>query len=38
MQKLLEENGDIDFMEKVKLLFVDNPMIWDEIVTRYYWW
>jgi hypothetical protein len=27
MQKLLEENGDIDFMEKVKLLFVDNPMI-----------
>eukprot|EP00984_Skeletonema_dohrnii_P000354 scaffold119_cov79-Skeletonema_dohrnii-CCMP3373.AAC.7 len=25
MQKLLEENGDIDFIEKVKLLF-DNPM------------
>eukprot|EP00984_Skeletonema_dohrnii_P023173 scaffold12250_cov150-Skeletonema_dohrnii-CCMP3373.AAC.3 len=26
MQKLLEENGDIDFIEKVKLLF-DNPTI-----------
>jgi len=27
IQKLLEENGDINFMEKVKLLFVDNPVI-----------